>query len=637
MGTGLPIIAHADDVDTVRTIFRLTSRDQWSDARDASMRGSVLTREIYEWMALQRPDSGLPFDRYRDFLEGYSDWPYARRIRANAERAFVADMSPAEVLAFYQNAVPVTARAMTAYVRALIATGREPEARETVNIWFQDAGLTPDEQTFIMSNLRSMMTRETLLIRLNRMITEQNYDHAKLLAGQMGVDYAVLARARIALARRDNGAAGLIANITPGLRNDPGLMFERLRALRRADRTDAMFAMFSQLPATFQPVDARAFWGEQQILAQRLIDDHRYAAAYQVATRNFDGDRFVQAQSEWMGGYIAFTYLRQPGRSFRHFETLYKIGLSPLTRARAAYWAAEASMDLKYPDVARAWYKMAAGYKSNFYGQIAARKLPNDVIAYRHGPPVASTDERAEFSRNSMVRAARLLHEAGQDGKAALFLNRMADLYAGKGGELRLVVDLALEMGMDSAAVKISREAATDGIDFSDYVFPVIKGLPNSGIEPALMYAIIRQESGFDVGAVSPAGAKGLMQLMPKTAKAIAKQEGHKHDNKWLTSQPNHNVKLGTAYLKDLIDNYGGSYAIAAAAYNAGPGRVSGWLEQYGDPRKGEVPLLEWIERIPVYETRNYVQRILEGTQVYRQKLAGHGNTPRDTMHLGVN
>lgn len=611
------------EASAVAQIVRLAGRDQWVAAQKVAAQSSPLARAIYEWLSLQRSDVELELPRYEAFLKAHPQWPGVRRIRANAERHVASATRPEEVLALYADAKAeaTSGRGMVALAAALAARGQGAEAAARLNAWLRNTDPLSEEEDLVVARFGPQIDGATRALMLHRALMRGDAAHARQLAGWMGPAAVRIAEARLALSARAADAEDKYANVPSGAGGDAGLVYERLRWLRRLGRWEEMRAMLLSLPPNFVPIEAGNFWAEQQMLAQQFLDAGDMGAAYQVAALPIHTDRLARAQSMWLSGYIAFAYLKQPGRAFRHFEGLYKSSVSPLTRARAAYWAGRASEGLGYKDVAQAWWRTAAAHRANFYGQLAATLLPAGAKVGQAGPPKITPQDRAVFAASELPRVARLLAKAGQDDRAAAFLLRMADLHAEEGGVVRLAVDAAVEDGLKSTAVKISRQASLQGHDFGDHVFPMLHGMPNSGIEPALMYAIIRQESGFDADIVSPAGAIGLMQLMPRTATHIAKQEREKHRTEWLADRPAHNVRLGTAYLRDLVRQFDGSYALAAAAYNAGPGRVQRWVVQYGDPRQGQIDLVDWIERIPIYETRNYVQRVLEGVAIYREKL----------------
>ncbi len=638
-------VDNTPNTENLRTILNLIDRDQWTGARALAERSGRDTADLYEWLNLAREDEDQDFSRYEIFLNVHTDWPMTRRIRANAERVMPDHLSPSRLARLYFEAEPVSARGMIAYVRALDALGRAPEADRKLNAWFTDSGLAEPEQDMILDQLPGRVMIDTIKVRINRMITAENFSHARGLAARMGRGYPELVAARIALADRAPDANYKLARVPQSLQKDPGLVFDRIK-WRRREFEDAgpMFEVFQILPKKIPAELERVISNEQQILIYRYMNAGRGEDAYKTATAIDYTDRVARAQAEWFAGYVAFRSLNQPGRAFRHFDALYKLALSPNTRARAAYYASLTSARLGYGDIAVAWARTAAVYKANFYGQLAAESLLQGGT-YRNEPdpkarlmvPPGTTDhDRVRFQENNLPRLARMMSGAGDTVRAGMFVNRLGDMYAGQPGLMRLTVDLALDLKLTSVAVKISRSAATDGVDFSDYVFPMLDGVGTGDVEPAFVYAVIRQESSFDSDAMSGSGALGLMQLMPATAREVARSEKARHSEGKLTDDPHHNIRLGSAYLGQLVGRFG-SYALAAAAYNAGPRRVHEWIEKNGDPRTGKISLVDWIESIPVYETRNYVQRVLEGTLIYRKKIGDTGqggSSGQDPLHL---
>lgn len=635
--------------ENLRTMLGMIDRDQWSAARALAVRSDRDTADIYEWLNLAREDESQDFSRYESFLITHATWPMTRRIRAHAERVMDDTISASRIARLYLEAEPVSARGMIAYIRALDSLGRTPEADRRLNEWFKDAGLIVTEQDDILTAFRKRITASTLQARLNNVLIKRDFSNARALARRMGDGYNELVAARIALADRAPDAAYKLARVPQSLRRDVGLLYDRLKWRRREfDDVGPMVEVFHDFPDTVPVELESAIASEQQILIYRLISARQGISAYEIAMKFNYTDRIARAQEEWFAGYVALRVLNMPGRGFQHFDRLYKLALSPNTRARAAYYAGLASAQLGYADIAAAWNKTAASFRGNFYGQIAALgvTLPSpetiepaagqpadtkESRTRREGIPTPTSQDQARFQSESLVRIARLMSQAGDTNRAEMMIHRLADLYAGQPGLIRLTVDLALELKLTSAAIKISRAAATDGMDFSDYVYPTLSGIGTGGIEPAFVYGIIRQESSFDVDAMSGSGALGLMQIMPATAREVARAERAAHHTGRLTIDPQHNVRLGSAYLKKLVDRFG-SYALAAAAYNAGPRRVNEWIERNGDPRTGDISLVDWIERIPVYETRNYVQRVIEGTAIYRQKI-GSGPSERDPLY----
>jgi soluble lytic murein transglycosylase len=328
-------------------------------------------------------------------------------------------------------------------------------------------------------------------------------------------------------------------------------------------------------------------------------------------------------------------FLGKPWEGFERFEAMYHKSSMPITKARAAYWAGLASEALQHPEIAKQWYEMGGKYPTTFYGQMALAKLGRDSEPVALKPSLA-VQVRQAFEKDDMIQAARIFYRAGIRNDASAFLRAYADK-ATTADQFFLAANLANDWQHYHDSVAVAKKAQTKGIIMADYAFPtMLARMKPIKTEWALVHAIIRQESQFDQQAQSPAGAQGLMQLMPATAKEVAKKAGMTHQNEWLTARPDYNIKLGSLYIAQMVSRFGGSYPLAIAAYNAGPGRVNSWIKMNGDPRTGNIDMIDWIEMIPVAETRNYVQRVLEGVYIYRHKFHDLQtvSAPIHTVHL---
>ena len=338
-----------------------------------------------------------------------------------------------------------------------------------------------------------------------------------------------------------------------------------------------------------------------------------------VAQRGLGENAVALADAEFLAGWIALRRLDDPAAAHEHFAQLYANVRMPISRARGAYWAGRAAEERDLADIAKRWFASAAEHGTTFYGQLAAQRSPAARPAFAAEPRPAAEDV-AEFDRKELVRAARMLSEIGEGDLAKPFLLRLG-ASAGTPVQHKLTATLAETAGWLDVAAASAKRASADGTILLASAFPVIQVKHKGITEPPLVLAIARQESAFDKAAVSRAGARGLMQLMPATAKDMAKSLSMQFSADWLLTDPNYNLTLGHAYLDKVLDRFGGSYVLALAAYNAGPARVQQWLETYGDPRAGTIDVIDWIEAIPFAETRNYIQRVLEALQIYRLRL----------------
>ena len=403
-------------------------------------------------------------------------------------------------------------------------------------------------------------------------------------------------------------------------------MLDHARYLRRADRRADALALWQRNGEAAQnairataPEHLAAFWSERNLLARGLLAAGDAAGAYAVASAHGQTAPEPVADAEFLAGFIALRKLNDPATALRHFQKL-DASKAAITLARAWYWMgraeAAAGKDPK-PD-----YEKAAAWPTTFYGQFAALALGDDAAAIArrikalHDPAWTRAGVLA-FTGHEVVRAAAWLVAWGDPPRARAFLLRMDEL-APDPVDRALTAALALRVGLPDTAVFVARRMGRDGLMLPDEGWPAPFNPPEEKLDPAVALGIMRQESSFDMGAVSPSGARGLMQLMPATADAVARQLGVETSLATLLGDPGENMLLGTAYLRQMLDLFDGSLPLAVAAYNAGPRRVQQLLGQNGDPRVGPVDMIDWIEEIPIGETRNYVQRVLENITIYR-------------------
>lgn len=593
-----------------------------------------LERDILRWMRYQEGAPGSRFEDIAAFMSSHPDWPGLNRLRAEAEKAMPEGYAPQKVIDWFQENQPVTPGGMDIYVKALMRVGRSGEARDILRSWWKGASMTRDQQKTFFRAYGAYFDRASHLERLNMLLYRGEYSNARAIAAVLGKGYPALSEARIALAEGRGDVNAVLDAVPSNLRNDEGLLYERLRRRRRHDLDEGAIEILKKAPGAGQMYQPDAWWAERHILVRRLIEKKQYKRAYDLARSHRQKEGFPFAQAEWVSGWLALEFVNKPWKAFEHFERLYNNVETPISKARGAYWAGRASAALGHPEIARKWYEQAAAHPTVFYGQLAR----SEIGARPSLPTLVSVQAPGEnFKHQDMVRAARWLTKAGLRSEAASFLLKMGKLSQNQ-SDYAYAAKLAADLGQPHIAIKIAQDAQKNGFYLPREAYPsVTSHLRKVGnVEWALVHALIRQESRFDERAASPAGALGLMQLMPATAKEVARKSGAAHQTGWLTSRPSHNINLGTGYLGQMLDRFDGNYALAVAAYNAGPNRVARWIETFGDPRKGDISMIEWIERIPVYETRNYVQRVLEGVYVYRLHLKNIQKEPRAPIHIAM-
>ncbi len=585
--------------------------------------GDPTARKTLQWFAYTRGARDVSFSEVTNFIQNNPDWPAQSSLKRRAEELVSAGVSDSQFLNFANNNEIAAANAMDRYLQIMLKNSQVSKAKKTIQSWWPDARLTREEQRNIYTKYGRYLTQDNHAKRLNILLHKGQYDNAGAIAEVLGGGYIHLYHARKALKQQSKNVNQLVGNVPSALRRDEGLLFDRLQWRRKNGLNSGAIEILNQSPSATEMYAPKSWWGERHIIVRRLIESREYEQAYRLVSAHKQKEGFPQAQAEWVSGWLALRFVNEPYKAFEHFETLYNVTDTPLSKSRGSYWSGRASEALKNQEIAQKWYAVAAQYKETFYGQLAAEKLGQNYFLPPRITPSVSLAAKTSFSKNEIVEAIRWLNTAGLKRDTDLFLLRLGKNSRDQ-SEYVQAIQLANQLGRQNIAIKIAQDLQKEkGFSFYGYLYPVLKKELSKikDVEWALINAIIRQESRFDEQAKSHAGARGLMQLMPATAKETARNNGVAHQLSWLTSRPDHNIFLGSRYLRQMVDRYDGHYALAAAAYNAGPGRVDRWLKEFGDPRRGQIDYLDWIELIPIYETRNYAQRVLEAVNVYRQQL----------------
>ncbi len=618
--------------------LKALDRGAWSDARSyAASAKDPLTAKIFFWMMFSHGDEGGNFTQLTQFVRGNPDWPRIGKLEEKVEKTMPADMAASSVIAWFNDYKPKTARGVDLYLNALITSGQIPKAREFLAEWWATTPLAWEYQRDLFRKYNRYINTAAHHKRLDMLLLEGNYDSALGIAEVLQQGYPQLAQARIGLAQDAGNVEGLIRQVPAKLQNDPGLLFERLRWRRKNDMNTAAIEILSRQPDSGHIQNPDGWWKERNILIRRMLEEKNYKTAYSLASSHgLSAGGSEYADAEWLAGWLGLRFMKDPRAAFTRFQNMHMNVKTPISISRAAYWAARAAQVIGDQNAAARWFREAARFQSSYYGQLAAAELSMSGESLSAAPPKLTDEDFAKFRANELIRAARLFNAAGMKAETSAFIKAFVESEETPKAYL-YGAELASDMERYYDAISIAKKASTKGMFLTAQAYPLIQGtIHGAGLEKALIHALIRQESMFDPDARSPAGALGLMQLLPTTAQETARKIGVNHSTAWLTSRPEHNIRLGSAFLKRLLDKYQGAYPLAIAAYNAGPGRVDRWLVEFGDPREGQVDIIDWIELIPIYETRNYVQRVVEGTYVYRLRLKNMQNNPPTTISLAM-
>ncbi len=606
------------------------AENDWDNAtQKIAQSKDPLASKLYYWMMFSHVDAKdvdpKLFLKLVDFIRKNPDWPRMKKITSVVETIMPNDLPSEEVKIWFEEFEPQTSEGMGRYMDALVALKQDDLARQTLMEWWASTLVSRDQQRQIFSKYGQFLTLDAHKRRLEALLYAGHYENAKAIASVLGQGYLAFAEARIALAKgQKNGLTQLIDKVPSYLQEDPGLLYERLRWRRKNKLYEGALEILQKDIDPQRVYNPKDWWAERHLIVRELIAEKKYEQAYQLLTKHMQKDGFSFAQAEWLAGWLSLRFLNQPREAYDHFTKLYEQVSMPISKGRAAYWSGRAALAKGEEQMARVWMKRAAEFSTSFYGQMAMGYLSmkNDLPTgqtYR-----LSKSDKAVFDKNDLVQVASILRKTGMK-KMSLEFYKAFIKQQNSPKAYRYVVDVLVKKGDVPNAVVIAKKASREGFLMTRQAYPVISDWVkhDNGVEQALIHSIVRQESIFDVKAKSHAGARGLMQLMPDTARDVARNNGLSYRASWLTSRPEYNIRLGSSYLAELLKKYDGSYPLAIAAYNAGPARVNSWLKINGDPRKGGIDFIDWIELIPIYETRNYVQRVMENVYVYRLRLKG--------------
>ncbi len=587
--------------------------------------GDPVAKKLIVWLYASETTVPSEPKALMDFVSNNPDWPRLHAVRRKIENNIAdAKLPAADIATWFDLYPPLGYNGIRAYLDALVTLKQTTRARAALADFWKQAELNRNQTATLAGAYKNLFAAGAMAERLDHLIWEGRYSEADTMLAFVGAETRTLGYARMALMKLAPDANAALAKVQPSLRNNEGLLFARMHYRRRKDSGDSALEML----AAYKGKQARPdkWWAEIHIMARRALERGDYRAAHRIASRHQlkDGTNFAAA--EWLLGWLNLRFLNDPVSAYRHFDAMYRTVGSAVSRSRAAYWAARASEALKETPTAQQWHKIAAFYPSTFYGQISYIALHGKPqLAALSSPPLAAGAEKA-FHTRELVRAVELLHKVDLTRMTDPFFAKLLSL-AKTRDDFRLIARLADKVKRPYYAVEANKQMQQNiGAYMLEEGYPLLpKPLPKTP-EAALIHAIVHRESMFDPKAQSTVGARGLMQLMPATAKEVARKTGRGYKLDMLVDDPRYNVALGSAYLNELVEKYNGYFPMAIAAYNAGPSRVSTWNGLFGDPRRGDLDALDWVELIPIYETRNYVQRVMESYFLYRVKM---GQTPK--------
>ncbi|VEJ45126.1 lytic transglycosylase domain-containing protein [Bartonella vinsonii] len=599
-----------------------------------SMEKNSLDYHILTWAIGISSQANVPSSEIFNAINELKGWPGIDIMQCNAERAFINETNSTHVIIQkFAHHPPLTAQGMALFAKALIATGQTIRAHQIIAPWWHKTKLNAKEEGLILKNASAALKPIDHLKRMQFMLYAHHFDSAERVAKLAHAQS--LFNAFVAVERNDPKAAQKLRAVERSWQKDPLLQFARIRYLRRTGQYNEAATLLMSTPRdVLRLINPPALWKEQRALSREMLDLNKPKIAYQLVSTHTGMPSLLAVDAEFHAGWYALRFLHAPKSAMHHFSRIPQLSSAPLSASRGYYWMGRAAETLGERKSAQNYFHRAAHFGTTYYGQLAAARLNKKKLNFLFPKPTAL--ERQRFSARNAIKAIQRLEAAGYAQLAKIFYRELGKKIESP-GELALLAVMAEKNGDYYTSLKIGKTAVFQGKNVGALSHP-IGAIPTSAnvsaAGQALVYAIARQESEFNPTAISKAGARGILQLLPTTAKTLAKKYSIAWSPQKLSSDASYNATLGAYFLSEQLERFNGSYILTLIGYNAGSRRVNEWIKRYGDPRGQSLDeVIDWIERIPYTETRNYVMRVMENYGVYKARLTGKTDMKADLLY----
>ncbi len=615
------------DFERAKKAIRAMEKGQWVEALSIAKKSKDKSvHRFIKWRYLLTTGNRANFNDYETFIRQNKNYPRIGRLRYLAEHKISSSkIKHSRIINWFTETKPLSGFGNLMLGESLISNGNIEKGIKLIKEGWITADLSRSEMKFFRKKYKKYLSTKDYIKRADYLAWENKYWDLKRMLRYLPKDYQLLYTARQLLMSRSYGVDKAISDVPTKFKNDAGLNYDRLKWRRKRGRVEGSLEILLKIKNNKDYlVRPEKWWKERSIISRALIYKKKYELAYRISSEHAIESGPEYAEAEWMSGWIALSFLNNPILAEKHFKNFYNNVGYPISLSRGAYWLGKAYDKMNDKEKSYKWYEESSKYLTTYYGQLAHLKIkPNENFVLNEEMSV-NEKYKKKFYEKELVKIVYLLDELNKDKYTKDILKHLASENVDNGSEI-LAAELATNISRYDFAIQIAKVASYEKRFHNKFNYPII-GTPkmvNKRIIPeqAFILSIIRQESEFDISANSHAGAKGLMQLMPFTAKIVSKQAGLVYSKSKLTKDPRYNIKLGSHYIAGLILNYEGSYPFAIAAYNAGPKRVKYWKKINKNPQKNQINYVDWIELIKFEETRNYVQRVLENYNVYRYIL----------------
>ena len=621
-------ILNQKDFENAKKIFEFIKVKKWNSAINLSKKiKDKEFKKLITWMYLKQSGNQATFNEYQLFIKNNSNYPRINRLRYMAEhKIIIKNTTPNSIINWFNESPPLSGVGKIKLAEAYLLKNNNVEAIKLIKEGWVNADLSKNDLRYYRKKLRKFLTTDDHIKRADYLAWNSKYWDLKRMLRYLPKDEKALYNARQILMSNSYGVDKSISDVPAHLKKNIGLQYDRLKWRNRRGRLESSLEVLYSVGNNSEDSLIRSdlWWKQRESVVRTLIYKKRYKTAYKVASEHSltSGPEFAEA--EWLSGWVALTFLKSGEYAINHFENFYNNVGYPISLARGAFWLGQTYKSIGKEEIAKKYFQEGSKFPTTYYGQLSLNEIDLGEDFTIIDDTFLNKEYEKEFNNNKLIRHIILLNELDKTQYGKDIFKHLASLNIEKGSEI-LAAKLATSVERYDFAIQISKQASYQKRFYNQYNYPIIsvpREINNRVMpKPELILAIIRQESEFDRRANSYVGARGMMQLMKYTAKIVAKQSKLPYSISRLTKDPEYNIKLGSYYFNSLLENYGGVYPFAIAAYNAGPNRVKTWRKVNGDPAKNQISYINWIELIRFKETRNYVQRVMENANVYKYML----------------
>jgi len=609
-----------------QNIFNLIKKSKWNTALEQSKKiKDKEFKNLVTWLYLKQRGNQASFNDYENFINNNSEYPRIGRLRYMAEHKIILEnTSPKTIINWFDGSEPLSGTGKIKLGEAYLQIKKIELGVNLIKSGWINADLSSRDVKYYRKKFRKILNTSDHLRRADFLAWDNQYWDLKRMLPYLPKKEKLLYNARFILMTNSYGVDKAISDVPKELVNDLGLQYNRLKWRTRRNRLEGSLEILRKFHGEETLLYPELWWKLRENITRDLIYEKKYSLAYEVSSNHHltEGPEFADA--EWISGWLALSFLNKKELAIEHFKNFYTNVGYPISLARGAFWLGLAHEKNNNLNEAKKYFIESSKFTNTYYGQLSFNKIKLGEDFKLSSEHVVSDGYEKEFNKNKLIRHVKLLKEINRTEFSKDIVKHLATLNVDKGSEI-LAAKLSTEVGRFDYAIQISKQASYEKRFINLFNYPVIsipevingKQMPSQ----ELILAIIRQESEFDARANSHVGAQGLMQIMPGTAKLVARNLKITYSKNLLKSDTSYNIKLGTYYFNSLLEDYDGVFPFAIGAYNAGPNRIKSWVKRYGDPNKGEINFIDWIELIRFKETRNYVQRVIENINVYKYTL----------------